>query len=94
VILKTFIVIALLVAGVLIAAAFKPNTYRIQRSIGLQALPEKIFPLLDDLQNWSRLGSHRIERIPRYGERSADPQAVVAPHRNGAVPGRLAEDEC
>lgn len=51
---KIFIVIALLVAAVLIAAAFKPNTFRIQRSIGIQAPPEKIFPLLDDLHNWSR----------------------------------------
>ena len=74
-ILKIFIVIALLVAGVIIAAAFKPNTFRIQRSIGIQALPEKILPLLDDLHNWSRWGatgsrgSHDAENVQQSRKR-------------------------
>jgi uncharacterized protein YndB with AHSA1/START domain len=53
-ILKIVIVLALVVALVLIFAATRPNTLTIQRSIIIQASPEKVFALLDDFQNWPR----------------------------------------
>jgi uncharacterized protein YndB with AHSA1/START domain len=52
-ILRVLAVIAFLVAAVLLYAATKPNTVRIQRSIDIQAPPEKIFALIDDFHNWS-----------------------------------------
>lgn len=51
-ILKTIIVIAILIAGVLIFAASKPATFHIQRSIAIQASPDKVFPLINNLHNW------------------------------------------
>ena len=51
-ILKVFAIITLLIAAVLIYAATRPNTLRIQRSIDIQAPPEKIFALIDDFHNW------------------------------------------
>jgi Polyketide cyclase / dehydrase and lipid transport len=50
------IVIALIIAAVLIYVATKPNDFQIQRSAGIKAPPDKIFPLINDLHNmqtWS-----------------------------------------
>jgi hypothetical protein len=42
------IVIVVLIAGVLILAATKPDTFRIQRAASIKAPPEKIFALIND----------------------------------------------
>jgi uncharacterized protein YndB with AHSA1/START domain len=49
------IVVILLVSvgAVLIYAATKPDTFRVQRAIGINAPPEKIFPFLNDFRRWS-----------------------------------------
>ncbi len=46
------IVVVALLAGVLIFAATKPDTFRVQRAIDIKAPPEKIFPFLNDLHNF------------------------------------------
>ncbi len=51
-ILKIIVVIVVLLAAILLFAATKPDTFRIQRSLVIQAPPEKIFPLINDLHNW------------------------------------------
>ena len=35
-----------------IFAATRPDTFRVQRSLTIEAAPEKIFPLIDDFHNW------------------------------------------
>jgi len=50
--LKIIVVILLLLGAILLFAATKPGTFRIQRSLLIQAPPEKIFPLINDLHNW------------------------------------------
>ncbi len=51
--LKTIaIAVAVVVAGVLIHAATKPDTFRVQRAATIQAPPEKIFVLVNDFRNW------------------------------------------
>jgi hypothetical protein len=47
------IVVALLVGGVLIAAAMRPDSFRVQRSADIKAAPEKIFPLINDLRRFN-----------------------------------------
>src|ERR1700758_573844 len=47
-------IVAAVVAAVLIVAARKPDTLRIERSIEIQAPRERIFALIDDFHNWSR----------------------------------------
>jgi uncharacterized protein YndB with AHSA1/START domain len=42
------------VAVVLIIAARKPDTLRIERSIEIQASRERIFALIDDFHNWNK----------------------------------------
>jgi hypothetical protein len=45
-------VLAIAIAIVLILAATKPDTFRVQRAIAVKALPEKIFPLIHDFHQW------------------------------------------
>jgi hypothetical protein len=42
-----------LVGALLARAASKPNTFRHERSIRIQAPPEKIFPFFNDFHNWA-----------------------------------------
>src|SRR6476660_3352771 len=46
------ILVAALVAGVLIFAATKPDTFRVQRSAAIKAPPEKVFALINDFKRW------------------------------------------
>ncbi len=46
------IVVAVLVLAVLIIAATRPGTFRVQRSASIKAPPERIFPLIDDFHSW------------------------------------------
>ena len=51
--LKTILVIVVvLLAGVLILAATKPDTFRVERAASIKAPPEKIFPLINDFKHW------------------------------------------
>jgi uncharacterized protein YndB with AHSA1/START domain len=51
--LKTILlVLAVLIAGVLMFAATRPDTFAVQRSAVINAPPEKIFPLIDDFKSW------------------------------------------
>lgn len=51
--LKTIlIVLVALIALVLIFAATRPDHFRVERSVVVAAPAEKIFPLIDTLQNW------------------------------------------
>jgi hypothetical protein len=46
------IVVAVAIAIVLILAATKPDTFSVRRSTTVRALPEKIFPLINDFHRW------------------------------------------
>ena len=51
--LKTIaIVVVVLIAGVLVFAATKPDTFRVQRSASIKAPPEKISAVLSDFHGW------------------------------------------
>jgi hypothetical protein len=52
--LKIFAVVAMLIAAILLFAASRPNTIRVQRSIVINAPPAKVFGLINDFHNWSR----------------------------------------
>lgn len=55
--LKTFAYIAaaivVVVAGILIYAATRPDTFRVQRTETIKAPPEKVFALINDLRSWN-----------------------------------------
>ncbi len=46
------IAVLLLVAGLLIYAATKPDAFRIERSATIKAPPEKVFALINDFHQW------------------------------------------
>jgi carbon monoxide dehydrogenase subunit G len=46
------IVVVVLLAALLIYAATKPDTFRVQRSTSIKAPPEKIFALINDFHLW------------------------------------------
>ncbi len=46
------VIIAVLMAGVLILAATKPDTFRVERKATLRAPPEKVFALINDFKSW------------------------------------------
>lgn len=51
--LKTIaILVVVLIAGVLVFAATRPDSFRIERSASIRGAPEKIFPLINDFRRW------------------------------------------
>jgi carbon monoxide dehydrogenase subunit G len=52
--IKILIGVLLVIAAVLLFAATKPNTLRVQRSIEIGAPPAKIFALINDFREWPR----------------------------------------
>ena len=46
--------LVVVVAGILIYAATRPDSFRVQRSISIKAPPEKVFTLINDLRDWSK----------------------------------------
>lgn len=45
--------LAVVIAGVLVYAATKPDTLRVTRSAVVKAPPDKIFPLINDYKQWA-----------------------------------------
>ena len=43
-----------LVAAVLLYAATRPDTFRVERSVTIQAPPDKVFALINDFHQWER----------------------------------------
>ena len=56
--------VILLIAAVLIFAATRPDTFRVQRATSVKAPPERIFPLINDLRGWGR-GRRTRKKTPR-----------------------------
>jgi uncharacterized protein YndB with AHSA1/START domain len=46
------IIVALLILGVVIFAATKPDTFKIERKASIKAPPEKVFAILNDFKQW------------------------------------------
>ena len=49
---KIAIVVVVLIAGILIFASTKPDTFGVQRSAAIKAPPEKVFALINDFKRW------------------------------------------
>lgn len=47
------VVIAIAIAAVLVLASAKPDSFTVRRSAVMQAPAERIFPLIDDFQQWA-----------------------------------------
>jgi hypothetical protein len=49
---KIAIVVVVLLAALLLFATTKPDTFRVERTANIQAPPEKVFALINDLHSW------------------------------------------
>ena len=47
------VVVLVVIAGILVYASTRPDSFRVQRSASIKAPPQKIFPLIDDLKAWA-----------------------------------------
>lgn len=47
------LILALLIVAILIYAAMRPKSFRLERSTTINASPEKIFPLINDFHAWT-----------------------------------------
>ena len=48
------LIVALIIVALIVYAATKPNTFRIERNAGIKATPEKILALLEDFREWRK----------------------------------------
>lgn len=74
-ILRVAISIVVLIGLILLFAASKPKTFRIEHSISIDAPADKIFALIDDLHNWEKWAPEDKEdssgNEPTAGRRTA-----------------------
>jgi Polyketide cyclase / dehydrase and lipid transport len=47
------VVLAVAIAVVLVFAASRPDTFRVQRTASIKASPDRIFPLINDFHRWT-----------------------------------------
>ena len=69
------LVFVVLLAALLIYAATKPDTYRVQRSTSIKAPPEKMFPLITDFHtsgSWSPYEKNTFPPASRSGHSPFD----------------------
>ena len=70
------IVILLAIAALLILAATKPDSFRLERSINIKAPPEKFFPLIADLHNFN-LWNPWVKKDPNAKNTYSGPESGV-----------------
>ena len=49
---KIAIIVAVLIAALLLFAATRPDTFRVERSANMKASPDKVFAVLNDFKQW------------------------------------------
>ncbi|NVN99920.1 MAG: SRPBCC family protein [Geobacteraceae bacterium] len=54
--------VAVLIAVILVFAAFRPDTFSVERSATIKAAPEKIFPLINDFHQWDAWTPYNKDR--------------------------------
>jgi uncharacterized protein YndB with AHSA1/START domain len=82
------IVIAVLLAGVLVLAAARPGTLRVQRATSIEAPPEKVFALINDFNRWDAWSpwEKKDPAMKRtFGATTAGKGAIYAWDGNGNV---------
>ncbi len=72
------IVIAVAVAAILIYAATKPDTFRVQRTASIKAPAGKIFPLIDEFGNWGAWSPYETRDPAMKRTRSGPPSGKGA----------------
>ena len=80
--------LVVVIAGVFIYAATKPDTFRVARSIAINAPADKVFPLIDDFHQWAQWSpyEHKDPAMKRtFGATTKGRGATYAWDGNGQV---------
>jgi hypothetical protein len=79
--------LTVVVAAILIMAATRPDTFRVERSIRVSAPPEKIFHYVNDFHQWG-VCSTSSSRFPlTTGRRLISGPPVAVPQVTGSMDG-------
>jgi len=73
-------IVAVPLAGILIAAAIKPDSFRVQRSTRIDATPETVFALINNLHQFNRWNSYERKDPAIKGRYSGPASGVGATH--------------
>lgn len=82
------VTIVVLIAGVLLLAAVKPDAFRVERAISINAPPERIFAVINDFRRWGAWSpwERKDPAMQRtFGPSTSGPGAVYAWSGNGEV---------
>jgi hypothetical protein len=80
--------IAVLIAGVLLVAAARPDTFTVQRSASIQAPSERVYALLEDFKRWEAWSPwEKKDPVMKrtYGATTSGKGATYAWEGNGEV---------
>jgi uncharacterized protein YndB with AHSA1/START domain len=90
---KIAILIVLVIAGILLWAATKPDTLHVERTVTINARAERIFPLINDLHQWQSWSPYEKKdpAMKRYysGPPSGKGAAYVWDGNNQVGSGRM-----
>ena len=50
---KAIAAVGIILLGILVYAAFQPDSFRVERTVVIKAPPEKIYPLINDFRQWT-----------------------------------------
>jgi hypothetical protein len=83
---KIALSVSVVIVALLVFAATKPNSFRVQRSIAIRASQERVFPFVNDLRSWEAWsgdngGDGTVERI--YSGPTSGTRAVAEWHGSG-----------
>ena len=85
--IKTLGLLALLlIVGVLVVAAFRPDTFRVERRLRIQAPPATIYGLIQDLHQFNRWNPWLRKEPSAKGEYGGPAAGVGARNRGHARP--------
>ena len=75
------IIVAIVIAGILILAANRPDTFRVERSATINSPPEKIFPHIDGFRLWEAWSPwEKIDPAVKRSYSGADSDFAVKLH--------------
>ena len=85
---KIAIPVLVVILALLVIAATKPNSFRVERSTTIHASPEKVFPFVNDLHSWEAwsgdgAGQGTVQKI--YSGPASGTGATAEWHGSGRV---------
>ena len=85
---KIAISVSVIIVALLVIAATKPNSFRVERSITIHASPERVFSFINDLHSWEKwssdtAGEETVQKV--YSGPASGTGAMAEWHGSGRV---------